>query len=887
MRVNKGRLGLKSIAKLIAFFSCLVFYTHAYSFEPYARHPGLNLPGALPNSGWDMSENAFGTLKLYNPTGMAFAPGDSNHLYVLEKHGRVRLVNMRTNTKSTFIDLTSITNQVGEGGLLGIAFHPDYQNNGTFFLFYTLNASNGTGTGFHTRLSKFQRESTSPPSASKSSEVVLISQFNERRNHNGGDIHFGPDGYLYVSLGDEGGARDSLQNSQKLMKDFFSAILRIDVDQKEENLEPNPHPGSYGHYKIPKDNPFINVTRFDDRFIDPLKVRTEFWAVGLRNPWRIGFDPLTGKLFAGDVGQEKREEINVIVKGGNYGWSYREGTIKHPGIINKIGYLEPIWDYPHGSGSMQGNSVIGGIVYRGHKFSELFGKYIFGDYLSGNIWILEAKGYQHRVSPKRITGGVSRISSFCQNPYTGDILGTRVNLDQSEIRKLTRKSTPQNQKLPQKLSDTGIFTSLKPTTPAEGVIEYKINHSFWSDTAKKTRWIVLPPGNLTVHYKNSISNGKIPVGTTFVKHFEIQLNEADPDSLRKLETRIIRKTDSHVYGATYKWDKDQLDATLVPEEGAEEILEIVKGGKITPRVWTYPSRSACLHCHSKASGGVLGFEPSQLNRDILSNQQKIYNQVDALVLGNILTSEKPKTAYKKLVSLDDPKGSIKEKALSYLHVNCAPCHQPGGPAIGNWDARISTSLWKKKLLFGDIIREESEDELFVIHPGKPEKSAIISRTKIRGPRQMPPIGSHLVDQKAVDILEQWIKSDLKDIVQPSLSWEEWYLVHFKRQTSGFTEAHLDSDNDGTEDFLEYLLSTDPTNSYEGWRYGLEKTSEGLFLKFNPIPKRGLTVTIQKSSSLSGPWENLKVTPKNNSYWSLELSTSDGINNFFRIILREP
>lgn len=865
----------------------MVFYCFSASGEPLPRHPGLNLPVELPSSEWDMSENAFGDLKVYNPTGMKFAPGDSDHLYVLEKHGRVRLVNLETNTKSTFIDLTSITNQTGEGGLLGIAFHPNYEENGTFFLFYTLNASNGTGSGFHTRLSKFQRESSSPPSANRSSEVILISQFNERRNHNGGDLHFGPDGYLYVSLGDEGDARDSLQNSQKLMKDFFSAIMRIDVDQKEDNLEPNPHPASYGNYKIPKDNPFIGVTSFDDRVIDPSRIRTEFWAVGLRNPWRISFDPLTGQLYAGDVGQEEREEIDIIVKGGNYGWSYREGTIKHPGVINKVGYLEPIWDYPHGSGSMEGESVIGGIVYRGNKFPELFGKYIFGDYLSGNIWALEAEGYQDRVIPERIVSGVLRISSFCYNPYTGDLLGTRINLDQSEIRKLTRRQNQQGQELPIKLSETGIFLSTAELTPAEGVYEYSINHPLWSDGADKKRWVVLPPGNSTVNFEEISSNGDFPVGTTFVKHFEIQLDDSDPKSMKRLETRIIRKTEDYVYGATYRWDADQLDATLVDEEGAEEVLERVKDGSNALQVWSYPSRSACLHCHSKASGGVLGFEPTQLDRKIASGQQQAVDQLELFVKGEILITDPPKTSQRKLVPLDDPLAGNKEKALSYLHVNCAPCHQPDGPAIGAWDARIHTPVWKKRVLFGDIVRDEAEEEAFIIYPGQPENSALLRRASIRGPRQMPPIGSHIVDEAAIEVLEEWIKSDLKDIVQPSKTWEQWYSSYFGQKPDGFSQAELDSDKDGTANFLEYLLSTDPTDPSEGWQYEVERLENGLVLKFNSFPSNGLELTIEKSEAPTGPWEHLEVNPDNENPWNQELDTSETNNIFFRIILREP
>src|SRR5262249_48287748 len=164
--------------------------------------------------------------------------------------------------------------------------------------------------GRHDRLSRFQTSLENPNQALASSEQVMITQADDYENHNGGDLHFGPDGYLYVSLGDEGNQNDAGNNSQRIDKDFFSGLLRIDVDQKPGNLPPNAHPAvSPNAYSIPADNPFVGVTEFNGKAIDPAKVRMEFYAVGLRNPWRFSFDPMTGFLYCGDVGGDLREEI--------------------------------------------------------------------------------------------------------------------------------------------------------------------------------------------------------------------------------------------------------------------------------------------------------------------------------------------------------------------------------------------------------------------------------------------------------------------------------------------------------------------------------------------------------------------------------------------------
>src|SRR6185369_4775677 len=302
---------------------------------PRVANTTLRMPPSPPVFGFT-TEKAFGNLSISSPLAIA-TPGETNRLFVIEKVGRVIVItNLANPTLTVFMNISDRVISDGEQGLLGLAFHPEYATNGFFFLFYTAGAD-----GSPDRLSRFRVSPDNPNQGQPESEVILFSQADEASNNNGGDLHFGPDGYLYVSLGDEGGRNDTLGNGQRIVGDFFSGILRLDVDKRSGNLEPNPHAAvirdanGRAHYSVPTDNPFVGATQFNGALLpDVTKVRTEFWAVGLRNPWRFWIDEQTGQIYCGDVGQDSREEIDLIVRGGNYGWNYREGNIARPGSFD-------------------------------------------------------------------------------------------------------------------------------------------------------------------------------------------------------------------------------------------------------------------------------------------------------------------------------------------------------------------------------------------------------------------------------------------------------------------------------------------------------------------------------------------------------------------------
>lgn len=368
-------------------------------------------------------------LAFNEPLAVVSPPGEANRVFIVEKKGRIVVVpDLARPTREVFLDLSDRlgTNRGGELGLLALAFHPQYATNRQLYVWYTQFTGSGRDARGTSRLARFTASAGNPNAADPASEQLLIIQPDEASNHNGGELLFGPDGYLYVSIGDEGAYNDILENSQRLTKDFFAGILRIDVDQRPGNLPPNPHPAVQpGTYSVPHDNPFVGATRFNNEPVDPAAVRTEFWAVGLRNVWRMAFDPATGHLWAADVGQNSREEIDLIVRGGNYGWNFREARGRGP-RANPAGltFIDPIWDYPHSEGS----SVTGGLVYRGSRHADLEGHYLFADYASGKVWALRPDG-DRRVAADRVRqiAQIPGVTAFGLDPRTGDILVTSLS----------------------------------------------------------------------------------------------------------------------------------------------------------------------------------------------------------------------------------------------------------------------------------------------------------------------------------------------------------------------------------------------------------------------------------------------------------------------------
>jgi glucose/arabinose dehydrogenase len=320
--------------------------------KPLAGLPTLHLGAAFPQ------------LTFSRPIFLTHAGDGSGRLFVVEQTGRIKVFDNRNDIDAAkvFLDLRErVQKNHNEEGLLALAFHPKYKENGRFFVYYSV------GKPKRNRISEFHVSKSDPNMADPESEKIILDVPQKYGNHNGSTLLFGPDGYLYASHGDGGLANDPDGNGQNLAT-LLGSITRIDIDKQDEGKA----------YSIPSDNPFVDQSKYPG-------ARGEIWAYGLRNVWRMSFDRQTGDLWAGDVGQNSWEEVDLIVKGGNYGWNIREA--KHPFADGtaKDQLIEPLAEYPHS----EGLSITGGYVYRGKNYPSLQGIYLYGDYATGRIWGLK------------------------------------------------------------------------------------------------------------------------------------------------------------------------------------------------------------------------------------------------------------------------------------------------------------------------------------------------------------------------------------------------------------------------------------------------------------------------------------------------------------------
>lgn len=324
--------------------------------------------------------NAFPNLTFEAPVEFTYASDGSNRVYVVEQAGRIRSFDNNAAVKATalVLDIRKQVSYGGEMGLLGLAFHPDFKTNGFFYVNYTKDRPR------ETIVSRFK---VTRGIADPGSETILFQFAQPYSNHNGGKVAFGPDGYLYVATGDGGSGGDPHNNGQNKSA-WLGKILRVDVNSTEK-----------GQYGIPADNPFKGKSG----------LREEIYAYGLRNPWRFSFDAKTGQLWTGDVGQNEIEEVDIITKGGNYGWRIKEAdAVYDKNQKAETPLVNPIHEYRHGA---DGNSITGGYVYRGPGNAGLQGKYIYGDFGSGRVWALSQEGGK-KTSNQLLVERAGSISSF-------------------------------------------------------------------------------------------------------------------------------------------------------------------------------------------------------------------------------------------------------------------------------------------------------------------------------------------------------------------------------------------------------------------------------------------------------------------------------------------
>ncbi len=691
---------------------------------------------------------AFPKLRFERPVELTFADDDTQRLFVVEQRGVIHVFANRGDIEETkiFLDIQEVVSRDGnEEGLLGLAFHPQFKQNSEFFVYYSTRPRASV-------LSRFRVSADNPDRADRNSEEELLRIDQPYSNHNGGSIRFGPDGYLYIGLGDGGSADDPhlhAQNRQTLL----GSILRIDIDRQDEGLP----------YAVPVDNPFAG--RGD--------ARGEIWAFGLRNVWRMAFDRQTGHLWAADVGQDRVEEINVIQRGGNYGWNLREGFQPfEPNTPHKpTELIDPLVEYSR----EDGQSVTGGLVYRGQKLPEFEGAYFYGDYLSGNVWILRWDG--QRVTDDRLVATTDlEIAAFGED-HDGEIYLCAFDGHVYQMRMREIDLTATAEAFPRRLSETGMFASVPDNEPAEGLIPYELNLPFWSDYSVKDRYIALPERPAVTFDERE--KWQFPVGSVFVKTFWLHLDRAQMQDPRRLETRLLVHAPQGWEGYTYVYNDEQTEAFLLDGSLLKPIEVNTEDGVIS-QPYYFPSRSDCFACHTKAEGFVLGMTTRQMNHT-LQYRGESENQIALLDRLGVF-KEGPKMPPQQLErfpswgfgnfdrsesnngnhQLKVPDGDAQDLARAWLEVNCAVCHRPEGIAPHRRDMRFHTSNENLRLLNEKPSQGQlGPPEVQLIKPGSPLGSELFLRIGRRGPRQMPPVATNFVDPLAQEVLRQWI-ADLQN-----------------------------------------------------------------------------------------------------------------------------
>ncbi len=663
-------------------------------------------------------------------------------------------------------------------------FHPDFTKNG--YLYIGANGKFGKEATHKTRITRFET-SRSPPFEIKTNSAKTIIEW-DSNGHNGGAVCFGKDGMMYITSGDGTSDSDTNLAGQDTNK-LLAKVLRIDVDHPDQGLA----------YSVPKDNPWVGKKGFVP----------EAFAMGLRNPWRISCDKVTGNIWVGNNGQDLWETVYLLAKGDNYGWSVLEGT--HPFYPDRLAgpkpFAPPVAEHHHA----EARSLTGGVVYHGKRFPELRGFYIYGDHSTGKIWALNppAKGAKLPLVPHEIADTNHQITGFALD-HQGEllILDHLTGIHALEPNPMAGKRGT----FPSKLSQSGFFTSVPNYQLRSGLFSYEVNSPLWSDGAFKARHVFVPDrigpaGNRIPQSITHTASGpwNFPEGTVLIKSFALELKPGDASSRTWIETRFLVKEDSEWVGYSFAWDEKNKEATLVGALGETREFFVTQKGSEKPKSqpWRYPSRAECMVCHTRAAGFVLGLCDLQLNKEVRIEGKKV-NQLawiesmgrlidnwgnvrsDQLLdrgkrlgfkdetLKGWIKARTPEGGFAtqgkqldsdpaNLAKLPDPlepqTGSLKDRVRAYLHVNCATCHVEAGG--GNSKIRLDFAAKEEEMKWMGVKPSHhsfGRNDALLVAPGAPERSIVLHRITTNGEGKMPPVGRNVTDVNAVRLIEEWIRS---------------------------------------------------------------------------------------------------------------------------------
>lgn len=869
------------------------------------------IPSGLGNANWQ-TEDYFTSLGNFaDLIGLSSEP-NSNYLWVLEQRGTIQRVDASdrsTTTSQQVLDLTgraAVDSGSTDRVLRSLVFHPDFNVSGAtgehfVYLSYQTEGRDGypgftapyTNEHFY-RLSRFTADAVTRV-LDPASEVVMIQQMVlEGGQHMGGGLAFDGDGFLMFTFGDLELSTGILpfpkeefyQDSQRIDRIFQSAALRLDVDSQgssvshaptrtlQGNTGPNAVAGSsqsclpthnyYHHdnhsgvgYFIPDDNYWVlnppaagtaGVTTDGLNYPAHGPALEEYHAHGLRNPWRMASDPVSGDVAVFIVGSNtnpQHESVQIIKAGANYGWPYLEGRITQtfetqrtlPPGGNSMApvYLgtetDPVAYWEEGSGN--GKTGTGGLYYRGSQWPDITGQLIAGDHATGKIWSIDYLTTGTLSNTYAITGGMQHpdnvtvselidtghaIRQMAASPNGEDIFIAA----NSNIWRLYNSTIP-NPEPPSLLSQTGAFTDVPNLIPSSSLLAYEPEAPLWSDRALKPRWMAIPndeegdPGVYDGPNEKIIfsENGEwvFPEGSVFVKHFVLPLDERDPDNpalQKRLETRFaVRGEGGTYFYFTYKWNESDTEATLIPDGDTSSYTTTYTvtdlNGSTYLQTWEFPSRSQCLDCHQTSAGSILGVKSRQLNNFFTypttttnAHQLATMNSLDMFDETLSLTEV---VNYITSTNIGDTTASLEARVHSYLDSNCSQCHQPGSNAgEATFDARLTTPFNLTGILNG--VTEAGDlgvPGAKIVKPRSPSESVLWIRDGALGADQMPPIGKLMNDEVYLEVLNDWIKR----IELPN--FDAW------AQAQGMTGGPDDDfDGDGISNGAEMLLKLDGT-----------------------------------------------------------------------------
>jgi len=652
-----------------------------------------------------MLEPALAGLTFTKPVQLLAHPVDRDAWLVVEHTGLVHIV--RGSVQRTYFDISDRVAMGTQWGLQEIAFHPKFPDDPRVFVTYVAERNVSTVASF--------RAAADAASVDADSETVLLSEPQRTSHHPIGGLAFGPDGYLYVGWGE--GDRKSQDPAL-----LGGKMLRIDVD----------HTQSGRPYAIPSDNPYIG-TRF----------RPEVFAVGFRNPWRFTFDRGTGDLWVGDVGSRRYEEVDLVKPGANYGWPLWEGTecvaSESDGRCTYEGFAFPVVQHSHAEMS----SVTGGYVYHGKAIPALRGRYVYADHTSGSIWALR-KGEDGTVDDEPIVRTKHHIGSFALDRdgelYAVDTLDTDPPSPHGfMIYKLVPAPAAKEQtdvSRPMPLSSLNCIARGDFRSEPQGLIGYTINHPPWEEGARTYRF-ASPDASMPVYGPQETLER--PPGAVILKTFAIEG--------RPVETQMLaRRRDGTWIGLDYEWTDDGSDALPV-EHAKTKTLE-------NASTWAFPGPDTCARCHSSRTGGLLGFSVSQMSSSAEGPDQLAWLEHRGL----FKRQDEPLELLVPMAGLQDKAYSVEARARSYLHVNCAHCHQPGGNAgEAEMDLRRTTPLPLMRICgVAPSAEFPGHEHDLLISPGAPGRSLISARLRLTDDSAMPP-QRRTVDAVGAAVVDEWIR----------------------------------------------------------------------------------------------------------------------------------